>query len=182
MGRSKATLNKSPRVRAPCVGMVMEVCSVRPAAAAPDAARPGRETNKVKAYIDGAMSRHNGDVEGAFADLRDQRQKPENYYDTNMAIAADYLRARRETQNCGPNVASAEVETYMALKRTTGVPQEGPGPVSPYSDLELKYMRQGVSDQADKMSFLERLWWDSPPGEAVGLARATWGMLSGEEG
>jgi hypothetical protein len=46
----------------------------------------------------------------------------------------------------------------------------------------LKYMRQGVRDEADKMSFLQRLWWDSPAGQAVGLARAAWGMLRGEDG
>jgi hypothetical protein len=136
---------------------------------------------KVQADIKGALDRHHGDVALAFADLRDQRQLPQNYYDTNMAIAADYLRARWDTQRCGPTVSSSEVETYMALKRTVGVPQEGPGPVSPYSDLELKYMRKGVSDETDKMSFWDQVWWASPPGVALGLLRAGRGE-DGKEG
>jgi hypothetical protein len=139
------------------------------------------DKGKVDAYIDDALGRHGGDVAAAFADIRDRRQQAQNYYDTNMAIAADHLRARLETQRSGPPVALQEVETYMALKRTVGVPQEGPGPVSPYSQLELDYMRSGVAVQQDQMSFLEKAWWYSPPGLEVGAAKAAWSMVRGEE-
>ena len=132
--------------------------------------------------ISGALDRHGGDVEKAFADLRDQRQKPENYYDSNLAVAADYLRARWETQRCGPVVALGEVESYMLLKQAGGVPQEGPGPVSPYSDLQKNYMEKGVSDEESQKSVLEQIWWNSPPGLAYGDARAAAGVLFGEEG
>jgi hypothetical protein len=140
------------------------------------------DESQVKQLINQALADNGGDVSKAFAELRDRRQQPANYYDSNLAIAADYLRARWETQRCGPGVAEAEVDGYLALKQTTGVPQEGPGPVSPYTSLEDKYMHQGVQDEANKMSFWDKLWWASPPGQLYGLAQAGWGVLRGEEG
>ena len=76
----------------------------------------------IKSVIANALKRDDGDVSKAFAYLRDLRQQPANYYDSNMAIAADYLRARWETQKCGPEVASAEVSIYMKLKQDGKVP------------------------------------------------------------
>jgi hypothetical protein len=142
------------------------------ASAAPKAEKTWtpEDKNKVDAYIDEAMKQGGGDISKSFAYLRDKRQKVENYYDTNMAIAADYLRARWETQKCGPAVAGMEVEAYMKLKENGGVPKEGPGPVSPYSALEKSYMEKGVADQANTMSWIERAWWLSPPGIQVGMA------------
>ena len=138
------------------------------------------DRSKIDGYIRGALHRGGGSIEKAFADLRDQRQKVENYYDTNMAVAADYLRARWETQNCGPGVAATEVEAYMGLKRLGGVPKEGPGPVSPYSEVQLEYMRRGVEDEINDMSIFKRIWWASPAGAAVGTARAAVGVLRKE--
>jgi hypothetical protein len=78
--------------------------------------------NQVKTYIEQALARHNGDVALAFQDLRDQRQQPANYYDTNMAIAADYLRARWDTQLHGADAERMNVDAYLALRCcTTGV-------------------------------------------------------------
>ena len=140
--------------------------------------------DQVRAYIQAAMDRHGDNVQLAFADLRDQRQQPANYYDTNMAIAADYLRARWDVERHGAVAESASVETYLEMKRTVGVPQEGPGPVSPYSDLEAKYMRLGVHDGANQESFWDELKWAAPvptpiPGLVVplGMAKAVWDLF-----
>jgi hypothetical protein len=101
----------------------------------------------VEAYIQFAMDLNGGDVEKAFEYLRDQRQEPSNYYDSNMAIAADYFRARWETHDLyGSAWETRRVEAYLLLKQTVGVPQEGPGPVSPYTSLEAKYMYLGIRD------------------------------------
>jgi hypothetical protein len=137
---------------------------------------------QIKSLIANALNRNKGDISKAFAYLRDLRQQPENYYNSNLAIAADYLRARWETQRCGPEVAIAEVEIYMKLKKDGEAPKEGPGPVSPYSPLELQFMKAGVRDQADKMSLLEQLWWASQPGLEFGTAMATWGVLPHNKG
>jgi hypothetical protein len=147
------------------------------------AAQPwtAEDENTVKALIQGALHRNGDNVEKAFAELRDRRQQPEHYYDTNLAIAADYLRARWETQKNGPSVAATQVETYIALKRTVGVPQEGPGPVSPYSDLQAKYMRAGVADEVRTMSVWEHVWWSSQPGQTAGFARAAFDTIFGKE-
>jgi hypothetical protein len=141
--------------------------------------------DQVKSYIQDAMTRHGGNVQLAFADLRDQRQKPENYYNTNMAIAADYLRARWDVQQHGVQAESLLVDAYLAAKQTVGVPQEGPGPVSPYSDLEAKYMHLGVHDESNHESFWEKAKWDIPVPVLpdvfvpVGDVKAVWDNIRG---
>lgn len=52
---------------------------------------------KVRQIVSDALTKNYGDVALAFAYTRDLRQKPENYYNSNLAIASDYLRARWET-------------------------------------------------------------------------------------
>lgn len=155
--------------------------SPTPPASSDEAARWTPESEEqVKAYIRQAMERHGGNVEQAFSDLRDQRQKPENYYDTNLAIAADYLRARWDVQQHGAAAEALQVESYLAMKRTVGVPKEGPGPVSPYSDLEAKYMRMGVTDEARHQSFWDDVKWAIPVGGVpLGVAKAGFDLLRG---
>jgi hypothetical protein len=128
----------------------------------------------INKYIDEAMNHAHGNVEQAFAYLRDKRQQPSNYYDTNLAIAADYLRARWDTQQHGPDAETQSIETYMAAKQLGFAPKEGPGPVSPYSDKEKAYMLKGVQDQAREMPFLEKVAWDVPlfPGVTAGQVKA----------
>lgn len=117
------------------------------------------DRNQINAYIQGALDKHHGDVALAFADLRDQRDNPKNYYNTNMAIAADYLRARWDTQRLGPVAAQQEISAYLALKQTVGVPKEGPGPVSPYSDTEAAYMEKGLLDEVNSASLMQKMEW-----------------------
>jgi len=168
-----------------------------PTGAASFAARPASESgpapaarqdqftpedeDKVKSFIADALARNGGDVELAFADLRDRRQRPENFYDSNLAIAADYLRARRETKRNGPIVAKEQVEVYLALKMTGAVPREGPGPVSPFSPLQARYMAQGIEDQTDQMSRAEKDFYNSSPGFVFGTVSAAFGLFKGEE-
>lgn len=102
---------------------------------------------QVEIYIQYAIELVGGDVESAFAVLRDLRQRPENYYDSNLAIAADYLRARWDTRRWGPDVERLHVRGYMFLKRHGRAPKGGPGPVSPPSTLQEEYMRRGIRDQ-----------------------------------
>jgi hypothetical protein len=115
------------------------------------------DRGKVDAYIRQAMDAHPGDIKGAFEQLRDMRWRPGHFYDTNLAIAADYLRARWETEKYGRNVASAEVSIYLDKKQDNEIPQNGPGPVSPYSELQKEYMYKGIDDQWDSMSFWDQL-------------------------
>jgi len=152
----------------------------KPATPVPAGTWTPEDPAKVEDYINGALKAHNNNLDEAWRDLTNQRHKPENYYDMNMAIAADYLRARRLTRDCGPKPAQATVDTYMDLKRSEKVPQEGPGPVSPYSDLEKKYMDKGVTDEKNKMSWWKRVWWDSPAGLAIGSANAVRNALGGK--
>jgi hypothetical protein len=140
------------------------------------------DEGKIRDWVTEALSHHNGDVYAAYVELRNWRQyggmDGTNYdYDTNLAIAADYLRARWNTQLYGPVVATEMNDAYMALKGTAGVPKEGPGPVSPYSELEWQYMNKGVVDETHKMPFWEGMLWSSPPGVAVGGARSIWGQF-----
>ena len=131
---------------------------------------------KVNGYISQAMSEAHGNAAQAFAYLRDKRDQPANYYDTNLAIAADYMRARWDTQQHGPQAETEAILGYMALKRTGAAPHEGPGPVSPYSDKEQAYMLKGVQDQTKQMPFWEQLAWNLPdplfPGTTIGQAKA----------
>jgi hypothetical protein len=130
----------------------------------------------VQNYINEAMQHAHGNVEQAFAYLRDKRDQPSNFYDTNLALAADYLRARWDTQRHGPEAETQAIGAYMAAKRLGITPQEGPGPVSPYSDKELAFMLKGVQDEIQQMPLLERLAWDLPnplfPGTTIGQAKA----------
>lgn len=120
------------------------------------------DENQVKAYINQALAHSHGDVSQAFAYLRNMRDEKQNFYNTNLAIAADYMRARWDTQQHGADAEYLSVEAYLAAKRTVGVPKEGPGPTSPYSSLEAKYMLQGVQDEANKEGIWKRLAWDIP--------------------
>jgi len=104
-----------------------------------------RET--INTIIGQALKDNGGDVSKAFAGLRDKRRQPENYYDTNMAIATYYLRARYDTQQYGPRAVQQMNNAYMAFKRATGVPTESHRQVSPPSKLERRYMNRGVADE-----------------------------------
>ena len=99
------------------------------------------------AMLNGGMLDGKGNVQDAWNVLVKLRQDPENYYNTNLAIASDYFRARVETQQYGDAVASKEIEAYLDLKQAGQAPRTGPGPVSPYSELEREYMNKGVTDQ-----------------------------------
>ena len=130
----------------------------------------------VNNYINDAMAHAHGNVEEAFAYLRDKRDLSSNYYDTNLAIAADYLRARWDTQRHGPNAETAAIDVYMAGKQLGAVRQEGPGPVSPYSDKEKAYMLKGVEDETKEMPLYEQVAWNIPlpvfPPITIGDAKA----------
>jgi len=114
----------------------------------------------VNNHIQEALNHSHGNVEEAFAYLRDKRDIPSNYYDTNLAIAADYLRARWDTQRHGPDAEDVAIGIYMAAKQFGAVPKEGPGPVSPYSEKEQEYMLKGVQDEARNMSSREVAAWN----------------------
>ncbi|MBZ0282472.1 MAG: DUF6531 domain-containing protein [Anaerolineae bacterium] len=105
---------------------------------------------KIRAIIEEAINHSNGDIALAFAYTRDLRQQmQENYYDINLAIASDYLAARNHVLKYGTFGVNVAIEIYMGLKyRGIAIP-EGPGPVSPYSDLQYRWMKQGVTDQSN---------------------------------
>ena len=140
--------------------------------------------DQINQYIQTAMNRNGGNVQLAFADLRDQRQQPANYYNTNMSIAADYLRARWDVQQHGALAETLQVDAYMELKRTGNAPPEGPGPVSPYSDLEASYMYKGIQDEANYESFWEQVKWAIPVVPVfpipvtTGVVKAVWDDVS----
>src|SRR6516164_2935117 len=71
----------------------------------------------VKQYIQDALNRHGGDVGAAAEDLRLRRNDPQNFYDTNMAMAEDYLFARSDSKGNGTIGENAKINTYMALKQ-----------------------------------------------------------------
>jgi hypothetical protein len=118
----------------------------------------------VNQYIQDALNRHGGDVPAAAEDLRLQRQDPHNFYDTNLAMAEDYLYARGDAGHAwdGGNVGTvgetAKINSYMFLKwispgveaanpfHWSPVSQRGAGPISPYSDKEKEWMLKGVQD------------------------------------
>jgi len=126
----------------PCTGLV-----VRRPARSSNATWTPENKETIKTMIGQALRDNGGDVSKAFIQLRDKRLRPENYYDTNMAISADYLRARYDTQQYGPKAAQQMNDAYMAFKRTAGVLKGGIGPISPSSKLERKYMNQGIADE-----------------------------------
>ncbi len=142
----------------------------------------------VNNYINDALKHTNGNIENAFAYLRDKRDQPSNYYDTNLAIAADYLRARWDTERHGPDAENEAIDKYMALKQRGLVPKEGPGPVSPYSEKEKAYMHKGVQDEAKHMPPEQIVYWNTREphhpltrGEEKALKDATWGSERGVE-
>lgn len=110
----------------------------------------------IEALIRAAIMNNDGDIEKAFMELRDLRQNPSYYYDSNLAAAADYLRARWDVQRYGSEVERLRVEAYIKMKRAGAVPKEGPGPVSPPSEIQERYMRKGVEDETRQTSTTER--------------------------
>jgi hypothetical protein len=129
----------------------------------------------VNDYIREAQNHSHGNIEQAFVYLRDQRDQPQNYYNTNLAIAADYFRAYWDSQTHGPDAERLSVAAYLELKKEGLAPKEGPGPVSPYSNLEAQYMNKGISDEENHTPLWERIAWDLPiPGPVpvpVGVAK-----------
>ena len=114
--------------------------------------------NVVGEMISSALQRHGNDPKFAYLDLHAQRDNPQNFYDTNMAYAGDYLRAAYDTKVYGPEFALAEISVYMDAKENHInwiARPEGAGPVSPYSEKELAFMNAGVADEVGKMSTWE---------------------------
>lgn len=101
-----------------------------------------------------------GNAEKAFEYLRNLRQEPGNYYDTNLAIASDYWRARWDVSQWGPQTEQKFVAVYMWLKKEHIGYKEGPGPVSPYSSLEQQYMEKGIADQTKCVSPHQIAQWN----------------------
>lgn len=130
------------------------------------------DRGKVDAYIKDAMDRHPDDIQGAFEQLRDLRWTPGHFYDTNLAVAADYLRARWETQKSNNIVAGIMVDAYMDKKRNGEIPQNGPGPVSPYSELQKEYMHKGIDDQWNTLNWFEKAFLSDSSTTIAGLTRA----------
>jgi hypothetical protein len=132
----------------PCTGQQLQATSRMPSSGImPRQTWTTEDERVIKSIIDTAMIRAGGDVVLAFEYTRNLRQQKANYFDMNLAIAADYLRARWETLKYGSLVANLEIELYMRPKQLGFTNREGPGPVSPYSETEYKWMRRGVTDQ-----------------------------------
>ncbi|MFD1295622.1 MULTISPECIES: hypothetical protein [Lysobacter] len=130
------------------------------------------DRGKVDAYIKGAMDRHPGNIQAAFEELRDLRWTPGHFYDTNLAIGADYLRARWETEKSNNIVGGIMVDVYLDKKQNNQIPQNGPGPVSPYSELQKEYMHKGVEDQWNTLNWFEKSFLSDNSVTISGLARA----------
>ncbi|RUL69211.1 hypothetical protein [Dyella choica] len=130
------------------------------------------DRSQVDAYIKSAMDRHGGDIEKSFEDLRDMRWTPAHFYDSNLAIAADYLRARWETQKYNNTTAQIEVGTYLDDKKQGKTPQNGPGPVSQYSKLQEEYMYKGINDQWNTLHWWEQMFASSPDQTRADLVAA----------
>lgn len=130
------------------------------------------DRTKVDAYIKGAMDRHPDNIQAAFEELRDLRWTPGHFYDTNLAIGADYLRARWETQKSNNIVAGTMVDYYLDKKQDNEIPQNGPGPVSPYSELQKEYMHKGVDDQWNTLNWFEKAFLSDSSVTIGGFARA----------
>lgn len=112
----------------------------------------------IKALLAQAMAHTHGDVALAFKYARDLRQKKENFYDMNLAIASDYLRARYDIIRGRTYTEEVvRIETYMWLKKLGLVPPEGPGPVSPYNKTQHDWMIKGARDQSDEKGVGEDL-------------------------
>ena len=126
--------------------------------------------------IQAALKRNNGDVAAAAEDLRLRRNDPQNFSDTNMAMAEDYLYARadagnkwlggRGSGNVGTIGETAKIDTYMALKQITPLeltlavgaldisvglpPSVGNGPWSPDAPAVAPQGAGPVSPYSDK--------------------------------
>lgn len=130
------------------------------------------DRNQVDAYIKDAMARNGGDIQKSFEDLRNMRWTPAHFYDSNLAIAADYLRARWETQKYNNTTAMVEVGVYLDQKKKGQTPQNGPGPVSQYSKLQEEYMNKGINDQWNTLHWWEQMFASSPDQTEADLAAA----------
>ena len=149
-----------------------------PTAASQDSWQP-EDRAQIDKVIDDALQAHNGNVHDAWESLVAKRHDPKNFYDHNLADAADSLRARWEVERYGPEVEKIRVDAYLELKQHGLIPQAGPGPVSPYSDIQREYMHKGIA------AGLADLKADGkePPNPIVGAARAAKdGGISGEGG
>jgi hypothetical protein len=130
------------------------------------------DRGKVDAYIKQAMDQHPGNIQAAFEQLRDLRWTPGHFYDSNLAIAADYLRARWETEKYNNQVSGIEVEVYLDKKKKGEIPQNGPGPVSQYSKLQEEYMYKGIDDQWNTLNWFEKIFLSDSSTTIGGLAAA----------
>ena len=107
--------------------------------------------NLIHKYWNGSPEALSESTRQAIAD----RHLEGNFYDYNLAIAADYLRARLETMKWGTTVASTQVYIYMSAKVWDLIPQLGPGPVSPYSSTQEEWMLRGIHEQGAAQSWRE---------------------------
>jgi hypothetical protein len=107
-----------------------------------------RNEAAVRKIINDAMNRHRGSVWAAYKEVDGKRHKRKNFYDQNLAIASDYLRARKDVGFIGvPEPAyRLGIDRYMDQKKAGKAKPLGNGPVSPYSRLALKYMYKGARD------------------------------------
>lgn len=133
----------------------------------------------INAYINEAMSATGNNISAAHDQLTNERQQPQGYYDQNLAIAADYLRARMNTANYGIDVALGMNAKYMNEKANGQVQPAGPGPVSPWSQTERDYMDKGAYDQWNIMPTAKKLVLYSLPGTLFGGIRAIWDKTVG---
>ncbi|HEY7576550.1 MAG TPA: hypothetical protein VH855_03055 [Acetobacteraceae bacterium] len=117
----------------------------------------GESEAAIKADIHDYLHRHHGNVTSAWHDSTKQRAKRKNWYDRNLAAASDYLRARhdvdwwREHGKAGRARAYRNygIDAYLDAKKHATLHRfmrRGSGPVSPYSQLERKYMLKGADD------------------------------------
>jgi hypothetical protein len=117
----------------------------------------GESEAAIKADVHDYLHRHHGDVTAAWHDSTKQRAKRKNWYDRNLAAASDYLRARRDVDWWRDHGKAERARTYRdygidayldAKKHATlrRYMRRRSGPVSPYSQLERKYMLKGADD------------------------------------
>ncbi|HYK36953.1 RHS repeat-associated core domain-containing protein [Alloacidobacterium sp.] len=101
----------------------------------------------VQKYIADAMSRSKNNITKAWYNLLDLRQEPTNYYDTNLANAANYLGARYQVMSSGYEVAINKIYWYNLLKGLGITFQLGGGPVSPFSIAQMDWEYKGAYDE-----------------------------------
>lgn len=107
-----------------------------------------RNEAEVKRIIQDALTRHHGRVLDAYKAVDGKRHRRKHFYDQNLAIASDYLRARKDVGGIGvpEPIYRLGISRYMEQKKAGKARPLGNGPVSPYSKLALKYMYKGASD------------------------------------